>query len=52
MPTPVVLNMNIINHYAELITSNHMFDAVDEVTLTNTNNNTISGVQCIADISV
>ena len=48
--------MDIVTNSAGLITSYHMLDAVvrgmftppAEVTLTNTNTNTISGVLCIA----
>ena len=51
--------MDIINHYAGLITSYHMLDAMarmftpcDEIAFTNTYTNTISGILCIADTFV
>ena len=55
-----ILIMDIVNHYAGLITSYHMLDGVlrgmftppDKVAFTNTNTNTISGVLCISDTLV
>ena len=52
--------MDIVNNSAVLITSYHMLDAVvrgmftpsTEVTFTNTNTNTISGVLCILDFFI